>query len=795
METAEFYFKQGYEFYEKGDYELAIESFTKAIEINPLFEDAYGMRGYSHLQLMQYQEAIDDFTKAIEINPLNYTSFYNRGLSYKNLFQYHKSIIDYNKSIEINPSYESAYNGRGNSYNELKLYREAINDFTKAIEINSSYAYAYNGRGNSYYGLKQYQKAINDYNKSIEINPFLSDVYHNRGISYHNLKLFQNAINDFSKAIEVNPTISNFYSGRGMSYFELKQYQLSIEDYSKAIYFNPFNEYAFDGRGCSFHDIKQYQLSIKDFSKAIEINPLHHYSYLNRGISFKNTNQINKSFYDINTYIYLCSIQEVEIQGLNHILDTYENYPQNLQYLLNHFDIDVETLIINPFQSILDKNKDLNLILTCIKRGKWFAEQEMQTLESVFYYYMGGCLSTYTILDEIDISTNQESFYFVLSSKEIQIKFQEDYEWAIKEIKETENEIDNYYLGQLYLLNDNVAQANTYFEKSKTFIFSKIMLAYNTEDKIEKEKLINEINTLDLDTFLEVNLDFVNSYIKDLELEKEKNKKETKEENKKTNPNFNLVFHFFECQEAIINLFTNHRLKTKYYSNTFHSLFKLNAEHKRKLHDLLSDFDILDEIDRIFKELVSELKIDLNLTETERNFKEVKFKKYKNIFKNIKDEIEKGEDAEKELKTEIEAFEINDFKFYVLLIAYAYEKGKIDTKQMFFLILFLIKIEDKHKEKKLDDAVTETINTGLDIGKTVTGNLGLKILFGLAKSGAPKLMEYINLEDKNIKRDTEYYAFKNNILKFFKLEKNNMKEDEFKRKYKLADYFIGIENI
>lgn len=764
METAEFYFNQGIELFEKRIYELAIESFTKAIEINPNYTNAYLNRGITKFQLKQYQEAIIDYSKVINID-VNYSdAYYNRANCYLLLTRFYEAIIDYKKVTELNTLDYDAFLKLGTCYSVLKDYKKAVKYYTISIDINPLYFLGYNNRGYCYIELKDFQKAIKDHTKVLEFYPNLPKAYFYIGVSQNGLNKYYEAINNFNKAIEINTR-----------YFE-----------------------AYNFRGISYSELKNYEVAFYNFNKSIEINPKYSNPYLNKSKLYNITNKISKSFYEINTYIYLCSTQKEVLFGLNHIIDIYENHPQNIQYLLSHFEVDVEALIINPFHSILDKNKDLNLILTCLKRGKWHTDLEMQTLESIFYYHMGGCLSSYSILDEIEISTYQESFYWVLSSKEIQLRFKEDFGWAIKEIKETENEIDNYYIGQLYLLNENVSQAITYFEKSKDFIFSKIMLAFCTEDIIEKEKLIHEINILDLDTFLEINTDFIDTYIKEMDyekkdIEKEKNNEDEKE---KTNPNFNLVFHFFECQEAIIHLYTYHGLNAKNYSTTFHSFFKLDKEHKRKLNDLLYDFDILEEIVRIFKDFDSELQINLDLTETEKNFKDFKKEKYEEIFKKIKKKVKKNKNVERKLFKVIESFEIKyDIKFYVLLIAYGYGNRKIDLKQVFFLVLFLIKIIDKHRQKQLDDSVTETINTGLDIGKTVTGNLGLKIFFGLAKSGAPKLIEYLYQNDETIKRDTEYYTFKKNILKFFKLEKNSMKEHEFNKKYKLADYFIGINDL
>ena len=64
----------------------------------------------------QYDKAISDYTKAIEINPRFAEAYYNRGLAYGKKGQYDKAISDYTKAIEINPRFAEAYNNRGDAY-------------------------------------------------------------------------------------------------------------------------------------------------------------------------------------------------------------------------------------------------------------------------------------------------------------------------------------------------------------------------------------------------------------------------------------------------------------------------------------------------------------------------------------------------------------------------------------------------------------------------------------------------------------------------------------------------------
>ena len=75
------YFNQGVEKYEAGNYQGAIDDWSKAIEINPQNADAHYNRGSAMNNLGNYQGAIADFTKAIELDPQDASIYQNRGVA------------------------------------------------------------------------------------------------------------------------------------------------------------------------------------------------------------------------------------------------------------------------------------------------------------------------------------------------------------------------------------------------------------------------------------------------------------------------------------------------------------------------------------------------------------------------------------------------------------------------------------------------------------------------------------------------------------------------------------------
>ena len=102
------YLDQGVEKYDAGNYQGAIDDYTKAIEINPQDYTAYNNRGHAKRYLNDRQRAIADFTTAIEINPRIVLAYFNRGIDRFKLGDLRGAITDYDKAIEIDPQFEDA---------------------------------------------------------------------------------------------------------------------------------------------------------------------------------------------------------------------------------------------------------------------------------------------------------------------------------------------------------------------------------------------------------------------------------------------------------------------------------------------------------------------------------------------------------------------------------------------------------------------------------------------------------------------------------------------------------------
>jgi tetratricopeptide (TPR) repeat protein len=232
----------GIDQFQQNDFEGAIASFGKAIELKEGFTKAYLNRGSAYMEMEKYSEAIQDFNVALN-DPEGKDAYYLRGKCYDALGSPDKARGDYESAMKANVSDDRPYYYRGLLKFDNGDYKGSILDFTEAIKRNKRHAYAYNDRGSAKRMMEKYDDAIKDYLKALQIDNQLAFVHNNLGSAYRKKGRYEEAIKAYSKAVEVDPKYHLAFNNRGSAHYDAGNYEKALADFDKAVALN--KEYAF----------------------------------------------------------------------------------------------------------------------------------------------------------------------------------------------------------------------------------------------------------------------------------------------------------------------------------------------------------------------------------------------------------------------------------------------------------------------------------------------------------------------------------------------------------------------
>ena len=193
-----------------GKWNELIQVATELINLNKEPHDkaiAYCMRGSTYLKKGEYNRALEDFTKSTKLNPKYVDAYCGRGDTYLCKSEYDRALEDFSKAIRLNPEYADAYHGRGSTYISKSESDRALEDFNKAIELNPEYTDAYYGCGIAYINKQNFDSAVTSCNEAIELNPEHVCAHYACGFAYLNKSDFGNAFKKFNTVAEKCPVL------------------------------------------------------------------------------------------------------------------------------------------------------------------------------------------------------------------------------------------------------------------------------------------------------------------------------------------------------------------------------------------------------------------------------------------------------------------------------------------------------------------------------------------------------------------------------------------------------------
>lgn len=282
-EEYEGYFLRGVAKYNLGDLVGAGADFSKAIEYNPVYTQAYQYRAITYSRLGKYSEALKDFGRAIEMRPGFAGAYYSRAITSFLNQQFDKAVQDYDSYLSLEPLSSEAYVNRGAAKLYLKDTVAAMADFNTAVRVNPHYGDAYLRRGVIFLVQGETDKGIEDMDKALAIDSTVAIGYFYRAMGNSSKGNIAGALEDFGSAIEYDPTNSVAVFNRALLRSQVGDYNRAIEDYNLVAQQNPQNVLVYYNRAAVYAQLGDYKNAIEDYTKAIEIYGDFANAYLYRG--------------------------------------------------------------------------------------------------------------------------------------------------------------------------------------------------------------------------------------------------------------------------------------------------------------------------------------------------------------------------------------------------------------------------------------------------------------------------------------------------------------------------------
>ena len=169
---------------ERGDVEVAIGMFEKAILVNPEHPRPYNNLGVALLNTGDKDKAMEVLHEALKQAPENPETNYNLGLTHNARNELQKAEEHYLKAHDHFPkdTDPDVHNNLGITLARQGKLREAVEHFREAVRINNDDPFAHNNLGITLARMGENREAINHFQHALRINP-------NDRLAWNNLQI------------------------------------------------------------------------------------------------------------------------------------------------------------------------------------------------------------------------------------------------------------------------------------------------------------------------------------------------------------------------------------------------------------------------------------------------------------------------------------------------------------------------------------------------------------------------------------------------------------------------------
>ena len=285
-----FYNRMGDIALKNADYDTAVESYKKVLEVNPVNRDVWAKLAIvlqTYFPDMQ-DETIDCYEKLLEFDDNKAPIYYELGHLYMAKEDKINAISAFKLATELdmdNPFYN---NSLAYAYAKAELYEDAIYHYQKAIELNPDNEWTSivcQALGTIYIEANgNLDAAKATYQAGLILDPKNYDLYLSLGDIFMAEYDLDKAIKIYCDAITLNPTEARGYSKAGVALWEKEYLEEALVAYHKAVELDPENAHSRNNLGILYLEgLMDADEALGYFDEAIAINPSYTLAYFNAG--------------------------------------------------------------------------------------------------------------------------------------------------------------------------------------------------------------------------------------------------------------------------------------------------------------------------------------------------------------------------------------------------------------------------------------------------------------------------------------------------------------------------------
>jgi tetratricopeptide (TPR) repeat protein len=214
--------------------------------LQPGCADAHFNKAIALKQLTRLEEAVESYDRAIAIDPELVEAWCNRGNTLRELGRAVEALASFDAAIRLRPDFALAHHNKASALHDLRRWDEAFESYERAIalepdfvEARENLALAHNNKGSALRDQGRWNEALECYERAIALKPGFAQAHLNRANTLRLLGRPDEALPSCDRAIAFGPDLADSYVARGNALKDLMRLPEALESYDRAIALNP----------------------------------------------------------------------------------------------------------------------------------------------------------------------------------------------------------------------------------------------------------------------------------------------------------------------------------------------------------------------------------------------------------------------------------------------------------------------------------------------------------------------------------------------------------------------------
>ena len=273
---------------------VALDTFTKAIDLKPQSASAWAGRGAALLKLERYSQSLEAYAEATELNPNDWQSWKKQGTALLKLERFQQAIAVYDRALEVEKNDGELYNQRGKALYELQDYKSALAMQEEALGIDRLNPIFLSDRAENLIQLGRYYDALSVLNRVQVSQPYKMQLWQDKARVLRALdrpkeegRVNQEIAQNYKKLLQEQPRNEKAWFNQGNFLVSRNMYSKAIESYQIAVEIRPDFYRGWLALGKALTKNGQNQSALEALDQALEIRPKSYLAWQAKGMAYQ----------------------------------------------------------------------------------------------------------------------------------------------------------------------------------------------------------------------------------------------------------------------------------------------------------------------------------------------------------------------------------------------------------------------------------------------------------------------------------------------------------------------------